>query len=100
MREIVQQARPVIEADASPGGVAALEFAAGYLEHYHCRFEASLVSMLRCLAAAGKSEDLWLARSARGLASAAYANGPRPVGEALHWLRDQHGEGAGFMLLM
>jgi class 3 adenylate cyclase/tetratricopeptide (TPR) repeat protein len=100
MREIVQQARPVIEADGSPGAVAALEFAAGYLEHYHCRFEASLVSMLRCIDAAGTSEDLWLARSARGLASAAYANGPRPVGEALRWLGDQRGEGGGFMPLM
>jgi tetratricopeptide (TPR) repeat protein len=100
MLEILQQARPAIEADASPGAVAALEFAAGYLAHYHCRFEASLVSMLRCIDAASQAEDLWLARSAHALASAAYANGPRPVGEVLHWLKDQHAEGAGFMPLI
>jgi class 3 adenylate cyclase/tetratricopeptide (TPR) repeat protein len=100
LRAIVQRARPVIEASGDLGALASLEFAAGYAEHYACHFEASLVSMIRCIDAATRAEDLWLARSALGLASAAYANGPRPVDEALRWLGDKHGDGGGLMPLM
>jgi class 3 adenylate cyclase/tetratricopeptide (TPR) repeat protein len=100
MRVTVEHARPLIEAAGDDGALASLEFAAGYIEHYHCRFEAAFASMSRSIEHASRAHELWLARSARDVAAAAVALGPTPADEAQRWLEREQDEGGGFMPLL
>jgi class 3 adenylate cyclase/tetratricopeptide (TPR) repeat protein len=86
LAELVALARPVIEQSGGDAARATLELAAGFVDHNVCRFEAGLVALQRSIAYATKAGKLWLARNARYAASAAVANGPMPVAEALLWL--------------
>ena len=85
--ELVAEARPVIEDGGDDGSLAMLELAAGYVDHYHCRFELALASLTRSITYATNAGKLWLARNATGVASAAIANGFTPAAEALIWLK-------------
>jgi class 3 adenylate cyclase/tetratricopeptide (TPR) repeat protein len=100
MRVTVEHARPLIEATGDDGALASLEFAAGYIEHYHCRFEAAFASLSRSIEHATRARDLWLARSARDVAAAAVALGPTPADDAQRWLARAQAEGGGFMPLI
>ncbi len=82
----VAEARPVIEHGGDDGALATLELAAGFVDHYRCRFEASLELLTRSAAHATIAGKRWLARNADGVAAAAVANGPIPAAQALAWL--------------
>jgi tetratricopeptide (TPR) repeat protein len=84
--ELVAEARPEIERSGDDGSLAMLEPAAGFVDHYRCRFEGSLESLTRSMTYATNAGKLWLARNAHGVAAAAVANGPTPAAEALLWL--------------
>ncbi|MFZ0179381.1 MAG: adenylate/guanylate cyclase domain-containing protein [Candidatus Dormiibacterota bacterium] len=84
--ELVAEARPEIERSGDDGSLAMLELAAGFVDHYCCRFEVSLESLTRSITYATNAGKLWLARNAQGVAAAAVANGPTPAAEALLWL--------------
>jgi len=84
--ELVAEARPEIERSGDDGSLAMLELAAGYVDHYRCRFEGALESLTRSMTYATNAGKLWLARNADGVAAAAVANGPTPAAEALLWL--------------
>jgi class 3 adenylate cyclase/tetratricopeptide (TPR) repeat protein len=97
LRATVELARPLIESTGDDGAMAALEFAAGYVEHYRCRFEAGLASLTRSMQHATQAHDLWLARSVCAVAAAAVAIGPLRADEAQRWLELAQAEGGGFM---
>jgi class 3 adenylate cyclase/tetratricopeptide (TPR) repeat protein len=86
LSELVAEARPEIERSGDDGSLAMLELAAGFVEHYGCRFEPALTSLTRSMTYATNAGKLWLARNADGVAAAAVANGPTPAAEALLWL--------------
>jgi tetratricopeptide (TPR) repeat protein len=86
LASLVAEARPVIEHGGGDGSLATLELAAGYVDHYYCRFEGALASLTRSIAYATNAGKLWLARNATGIAGAAIANGPTPAAAALAWL--------------
>ena len=86
---LVAQARPVIEHGGDDGALATLELAAGYVDHYYCRFEEALGAFTRSITYATKAGKLWLARNATGIMGAAIANGPTPAAEALIWLETE-----------
>jgi class 3 adenylate cyclase/tetratricopeptide (TPR) repeat protein len=100
LRETVEQARPLIESNGDDGALASLEFAAGYIEHYRCRFEASFASLTRSMEHATYAHDLSLARTARAVAAAAVSLGPMPADEAQRWLGMEQTEGGGFIPLL
>jgi class 3 adenylate cyclase/tetratricopeptide (TPR) repeat protein len=97
LRALVEQARPLIESTGDDGAVAALEFAAGWVEHYRCRFQAALTSLTRSMQHAKRAHDLWLARSVSTVAAAAIAIGPVDAEEALRWIAVVHAEDGGFL---
>jgi class 3 adenylate cyclase/tetratricopeptide (TPR) repeat protein len=86
---LVAQARPVIEHGGDDGSLAVLELAAGFVEHYYCRFEEALGSFTRSITYATNAGKLWLARNATGVAGASIANGPTPAAAALIWLETE-----------
>ncbi|MEA2637016.1 MAG: hypothetical protein QOE18_73, partial [Chloroflexota bacterium] len=99
--EMVERARPLIESSGDEGALASLEFAAGYIEHYNCRFGDSFVLITRCMEYATLAHDLSLASSARAVAGAAVSLGPMPADEAQRWLdTEQTAEGGGFTPLL
>jgi tetratricopeptide (TPR) repeat protein len=89
LEALVTQARPVIEQGGDDGSLAMLELAAGYVDHYYCRFEGASRSLTRSITYATNAGKLWLARNATGMAGAAIANGPTPVAAALVWLETE-----------
>jgi class 3 adenylate cyclase/tetratricopeptide (TPR) repeat protein len=97
LRAMVEQARPLIESTGDDGAVAALEFAAGWVDHYRCRFEAALTSLTRSMQHATQAHDLWLARSVSTVAAAAIAIGPVDAEEALRWIAVVHADDGGFL---
>jgi class 3 adenylate cyclase/tetratricopeptide (TPR) repeat protein len=101
LHETVARARPLIESSGDEGALASLEFAAGYIEHYNCRFEDSFALLTRCMEYATLAHDLSLASSARAVAGAAVSLGPMPADEAQRWLDGQQTtEGGGFIPLL
>jgi len=100
LRKTVEQARPLIESSGDDGALASLEFAAGYIEHYSCRFDASFASLTRSMQYATQAHDLSLASTARVVAGAAVSLGPTPADEAQRWLDMTHAEGGGFIPLL
>jgi class 3 adenylate cyclase/tetratricopeptide (TPR) repeat protein len=100
IRATVEQARPLIESNGDDGALASLEFAAGYVEHYHCRFEAAFTALDRSMGHATRAGELWLARSIRDVAAASVALGPMPADEAQRWLEREQAESGGFMPLL
>jgi class 3 adenylate cyclase/tetratricopeptide (TPR) repeat protein len=100
LRATVERARPLIESNGDDGALASLEFAAGYVEQYRCRFEAGFASLTRSMQHATQAHDLWLARSARAVAGAAIALGPTPADEAQRWLGMEQAAGGAFMPLL
>jgi class 3 adenylate cyclase/tetratricopeptide (TPR) repeat protein len=100
LRETVEQARPVIESNGDHGALASLEFAAGYVEHYRCRFEASFACLSRSIEHATYAHDRWLARTARAVAGAAVSLGPMHADEAQLWLGAEQTEDAGFIPIL
>jgi class 3 adenylate cyclase/tetratricopeptide (TPR) repeat protein len=93
----VDQARPLIESRGDEGALASLEFAAGYVEHYRCRFEAGFESLTRSIQHAKRAHDLWLVRTITDVAAAAVALGPVRAEEAQRWLAVAQTESGGFM---
>ncbi len=66
---LVAEARPDLELNGDDGSLAMLEMAAGYVEHYRCRFELSLESMMRSATYATNAGTLWLARNTQSVAA-------------------------------
>jgi class 3 adenylate cyclase/tetratricopeptide (TPR) repeat protein len=97
LRAMVEQARPLIESTGDDGALAALEFAAGWVDHYRCRFESALTSLNRSMQHATQAHDLWLARSVSTVAAAAIAIGPVDADEALRWIAAVQAEDGGFL---
>jgi class 3 adenylate cyclase/tetratricopeptide (TPR) repeat protein len=93
---LVERARPEIERSHDHSALAALEIAAGFIDHYRCRFDAALVAITRAREHALEAEEPWMANSSRAYAAAAVTNGSMPIDEVLAWLERDQQENRGF----
>jgi tetratricopeptide (TPR) repeat protein len=96
LRTLVARARPVLEESGDHAALASLEFAAGNIEHYRCRFEAALACFTRAIEHSLQVRESWLVGSARATAAAAIVVGPTPFDEVEVWLAREHRENKGF----
>jgi class 3 adenylate cyclase/tetratricopeptide (TPR) repeat protein len=97
LRALVEEARPDIERSADHSALASLELAAGFVEHYGCRFDDSLEALTRAMEHGAEVHTPWVVNSARTLASAAVANGSIPFDEARVWLAREQQDTRGFL---
>jgi class 3 adenylate cyclase/tetratricopeptide (TPR) repeat protein len=93
---LIEQARPEIEQSGDQSALASLEIAAGFVEHYRCRFDAALAAFSRVRNHANKADEPWVTTSSRALAAAAVANGSIPFDAALVWFAREEQENRGF----
>jgi tetratricopeptide (TPR) repeat protein len=85
---LVEEARPAIEQDGDPAALAALEYAAGYVDYLPCRNVAAFAEFTRAMQHARQAGDLWFETSIRAKAAAAIYLGPTPRSDALRWIDD------------
>jgi class 3 adenylate cyclase/tetratricopeptide (TPR) repeat protein len=97
LRALVEQARPDIERSGDHWALASVESAAGLVEHYSCRFDAALAAFTRVIEHANAAQAPWLVTPARGVASAAIANGSTPFDEAVVWFAREQTENGTFL---
>jgi tetratricopeptide (TPR) repeat protein len=96
LRALVQEARPMIEHDGDNAALAALEYAAGFIDYFPCRHAAALASFTRAMGYARRAGDRWFETSIRAKAASSIYQGPIPVAEALRWLDDARGQSASY----
>jgi hypothetical protein len=94
LRGLVQEARPVIEHGGDNAALAALEYAAGFIDYMPCRHAAALAAFTRAMQHASQAGDLCFETSIRAKAASSIYQGPAPVPEALRWLDDARAQSA------
>lgn len=85
---LVQEVRPAIERDGDVAALAALEYAAGFVDYLPCRNVTAFAEFTRAMQHARQAGDLWFETSIRAMAAAAIYLGPTPRSEALQWITD------------
>jgi class 3 adenylate cyclase/tetratricopeptide (TPR) repeat protein len=85
LRESVDAARPVIELSGDDGALGSLEYAAGYVYHHRCWFDASLTASNLAMEHAKHADEPWLVASGRSLAATAIVNGSTSIADSQAW---------------
>jgi hypothetical protein len=96
LRALVEEVRPAIEQDGDPAAMAALEYAAGYLDDTRCRNATGFAAFTHAMQYAAQAGDLWFETAARSMVAACIRLGPTPRIEALRWLEDAEAQTATF----
>jgi class 3 adenylate cyclase/tetratricopeptide (TPR) repeat protein len=96
LRALVEQARPVIERSGDHAALASLEYAAGFVDYYSCRFGAALAACTRSNEHARQADESWLVSETGDMSAGAVAFGPTPIDEGLRWLENAAAESGTF----
>jgi class 3 adenylate cyclase/tetratricopeptide (TPR) repeat protein len=96
LRDLVEKARPAIEDNGDPAGMAVLEYAAAVNDFARNRFGAAFAAFTLAMKHARKSDDLWLENHLRGHAAAPLSYGPTPVRDVLKWLEQAKAQNASY----
>jgi class 3 adenylate cyclase len=86
LRTLVGEARPLIEQGGDAAARASLEYAAGFIDFFGCRFGAALAAYTAAMDHARHAGDLWFESRMRPSVAACFSLGPAPVSAALEWL--------------
>ena len=84
----------MIEHGGDNAALAALEYAAGFIDYYPCRHAAAAAAFTRPMQYARQAGDRWFETSIRATAASSIYPGPTPVPEALRWLDEERAQSA------